>query len=181
MSKEEKKNDQEEIITDEVTDIQSEVEESASADDNMADWEQKYKELHDSYLRLNAEFDNYRKRTLKEKTELLKTGNEKVFIDIIPLVDDFDRALQNIGSTDDINAIKEGIDLIYNKFTGFLSKSGVKEIDTIGQPFDLEKHEAITTIPAQNEEDKDKIVDCIQKGYTLGDKIIRYPKVIIAK
>lgn len=149
--------------------------------DNMTDWEAKYNELNDSYLRLNAEFDNYRKRTLKEKAELLKSGSERVLVDVIAVVDDFERALDNISKTEDIEAVKEGVDLIYNKFVSFLTKQGVKEIETIGQPFDTDKHEAVTTIPAQTEEDKDKIVDSIQKGYTLGDKVIRYPKVIVAK
>lgn len=149
--------------------------------DNVTDWEVKYNELNNSYLRLNAEFDNYRKRTLKEKAELLKSGSERVMIDILSVVDDFERALENVSKTEDVDAIKEGIDLIYNKFSGFLNKHGVKEIETIGHLFDTDKHEAITTIPAQSEEDKDKIVDIVQKGYVLNDKVIRYPKVIVAK
>lgn len=164
-----------------VTNNQPEENVESNVDDNVADFEAKYNELNDSYLRLNAEFDNYRKRTLKEKTELLKSGSERVLIDIIAVVDDFERALDNISKTEDIDAVKEGVALIYGKFIGFLSKQGVKEIETIGQPFDADKHEAITTIPAQKEEDKDKIVDSIQKGYTLGDKVIRFPKVIVAK
>lgn len=149
--------------------------------DKVADWETKYNELNDSYLRLNAEFDNYRKRTLKEKAELLKSGSERVLIDVITVVDDFERALDNISKTEDVDAVKEGVDLIYNKFRSFLTKHGVKEIETIGHPFDTDRHEAITTVPAQSEEDKDKIVDSVQKGYTLDDKVIRYPKVIVAK
>lgn len=149
--------------------------------DNVTDWEAKYKELNDSYLRLNAEFDNYRKRTLKEKAELLKSGSERVLLDVITVVDDFERALDNISKTEDVEAVKEGIDLIYNKFFNFLTKHGVKEIETIGHTFDTDKHEALTTIPAQSDEDKDKIVDSVQKGYMLDDKVIRYPKVIVAK
>lgn len=149
--------------------------------DNVAELEAKNKELQDSYLRLSAEFDNYRKRTLKEKADLLKSGSEKVLIDIIAVVDDFERALENISKSEDIEAVKEGIDLIYGKFKNFLTKHGVKEIETIGHSFDTDKHEALTTIPAQDEKDKDKIVDCVQKGYTLDDKVIRYPKVIVAK
>lgn len=149
--------------------------------DNVTDWEAKYNTLNDSYLRLNAEFDNYRKRTLKEKAELLKTGSERVLVDVIAVVDDFERALENIDKAEDVNAIKEGIDLIYNKFRNFLTKHGVKEIDAVGHPFDVDKHEALTTIPASSESEKDKIVDCVQKGYTLDDKVIRYPKVIVAK
>ncbi|MBD8389769.1 nucleotide exchange factor GrpE [Dysgonomonas sp. BGC7] len=149
--------------------------------DNVTDWETKYNELNDSYLRLNAEFDNYRKRTLKEKAELLKLGSERVLLDVISVVDDFERALDNISKTEDIEAVKEGVELIYSKFKNFLTKHGVTEIETIGQPFDTDKHEALTTVPAQSEDDKDKIVDSVQKGYMLDDKVIRYPKVIVAK
>lgn len=161
----------------------SQSEESQVTDerDSVSELEIKNKELQDSYLRLSAEFDNYRKRTLKEKADLLKSGSEKVLVDVITVVDDFERALENISKSEDIEAVKEGVDLIYNKFKNFLTKHGVKEVDTIGQLFDTDKHEALTTIPAQNEEDKDKIIDCVQKGYTLDDKVIRYPKVIVAK
>ena len=169
------------VETDNLTNNQTEENVEDQASDNVTDWEAKYNELNNSYLRLNAEFDNYRKRTLKEKAELLKSGSEIVLLDIIAVVDDFERALDNISKTEDIDAVKEGIDLIYSKFSNFLTKHGVKEIETIGHAFDTDKHEAVTTIPAQSEEDKDKIIDSIQKGYTLDDKIIRYPKVIVAK
>ena len=169
------------VETDNLTNNQTEENAGDEASDNVTDWEAKYNELNNSYLRLNAEFDNYRKRTLKEKAELLKSGSERVLLDIIAVVDDFERALDNISKTVDIDAVKEGIDLIYSKFSNFLTKHGVKEIETIGHAFDTDKHEAVTTIPAQSEEDKDKIIDSIQKGYTLDDKIIRYPKVIVAK
>lgn len=167
--------------TENLTNNQPEEAQEAEAGDNVTDWEAKYNELNDSYLRLNAEFDNYRKRTLKEKADLLKSGSERVLVDIIAVVDDFERALENVSKTDDVDAIKEGIDLIYTKFVSFLNRQGVKEIETIGHPFDTDKHEAITTVPAQSEEDKDKIVDSVQKGYALNDKVIRYPKVIVAK
>lgn len=166
---------------DNLTNNQTEETAETELNDNVTDWEAKYGEINDSYLRLNAEFDNYRKRTLKEKAELLKSGSERVLIDIISVVDDFERALENITKTEDIEAVKEGVDLIYIKFKNFLTKHGVKEIETIGHPFNTDRHEAITTIPAQSEEDKDKIVDSVQKGYTLDDKVIRYPKVIVAK
>lgn len=169
------------VETDNLTNNQTEENAGDETSDNVTDWEAKYNELNNSYLRLNAEFDNYRKRTLKEKAELLKSGSERVLLDIIAVVDDFERALDNISKTEDIDAVKEGIDLIYSKFSNFLTKHGVKEIETIGYAFDTDKHEAVTTIPAQSEEDKDKIIDSIQKGYTLDDKIIRYPKVIVAK
>lgn len=172
---------EESVEMDSLTNNQPEETLDEAIGDNVTDWETKYNELNDSYLRLNAEFDNYRKRTLKEKADLLKSGSERVIIDILSVVDDFERALENVSKTEDVDAIKEGIDLIYNKFVGFLNKHGVKEIETIGHPFDTDKHEAITTVPAQSEEDKDKIVDSVQKGYALNEKVIRYPKVIVAK
>lgn len=147
------------------------------ASDNLADdLEKKFDELNDSYLRLHAEFDNYRRRTMKEKADLLKTGNEKAILGVLPIVDDFERALPNI--PDDV---KPGIELIYHKFANFLTQNGVKEIQVLGEALDTDKHEAITTIPASSDEDKDKIIDCVQKGYTLNDKVIRFAKVIVAK
>lgn len=141
----------------------------------------KYNDLNDSYLRLHAEFDNFRKRTLKEKTELIKGGGERVLIDIISLVDDFDRALEALHKADNKEAILEGMDLIYTKFIAFLKQHGVNEIEAIGQPFDADNFEAITTIPASEASQKGMVVDCIQKGYRLNDKIIRFPKVIVGE
>lgn len=164
-----------------VTNEQENVDAEVDSADNVTDWEQKYNELNDTYLRLNAEFDNYRKRTLKEKAELLKMGSERVLQDVITVVDDFERALENIVKADDVKAITEGVELIHSKFLSFLTKNSVKEVEAIGQPFDVDRHEAVTTVPAANEEDKGKVIDCIQKGYTLGDKVIRFPKVIVAK
>lgn len=174
-------NPDEKEIQDNLTDNQSDNQPVEAQSDNVTDWEAKYNEIQDSYLRLNAEFDNYRKRTLKEKADLLKSGSERVLVDVITVVDDFERALENIASSEDVDAVKEGVDLIYGKFKNFLTKHGVKEIETLGQPFDTDKHEAITTITAQSDEDKDKVVDCVQKGYTLDDKVIRFPKVVVAK
>ena len=178
----EKEFEKEEFVDmDNLTNNQPEETLEEAIGDNVTDWEAKYNELNNSYLRLNAEFDNYRKRTLKEKADLLKSGSERVMIDILSVVDDFERALENVSKTENVDAIKEGIDLIYNKFVNFLNKHGVKEIETIGHLFDTDKHEAITTVPAQSEEDKDKIVDSVQKGYALNEKVIRYPKEIVAK
>lgn len=174
---------QDENLTDNetVTNEQQSVEVEADVADNVTDWEEKYNQLNDTYLRLNAEFDNYRKRTLKEKAELLKMGSERVLQDVITVVDDFERALENIAKANDVEAITEGVELIHGKFVNFLTKNSVQEVETIGQPFDVDKHEAVTMVPATNEEDKGKVIDCIQKGYTLGDKVIRFPKVIVAK
>jgi len=143
--------------------------------------QQKYDELNDSYLRLHAEFDNFRKRTLKEKTELIKSGGERVLLDIVTLVDDFERALDSLHKTDDKEALLEGMDLIYSKFINFLKQHGVKEIEAVGQPFDADRFEAVTTIPVTEESRKGTVVDCIQKGYEMNEKIIRFPKVIVGE
>ncbi len=164
---------------DEDPNLENMTEEQLNNEDsvNLADdLEAKFNELNDSYLRLHAEFDNYRKRTMKEKADLLKNGGEKTIVGLLPVIDDFERALIVIPED-----AKEGVELIYNKFKSYLVQNGVKEIPAIGEPFDTEHHEAITTIPAQNPEDKDKVVDCVQKGYTLNDKVIRFAKVIVAK
>ncbi|KUK77637.1 MAG: Protein GrpE [Proteiniphilum acetatigenes] len=157
------------------------TEEQNSPEDELALLQGKYEELNNSYLRLHAEFDNFRKRTLKEKADLIRNGGERVLIDIIGLVDDFERALTALHAAEDKDAILEGMDLIYGKFISFLSQHGVKEIEAIGRPFDADHFEAVTTIPVQDEEQKGKVIDCIQKGYELNGKIIRFPKVIVGE
>lgn len=149
--------------------------------EEIEELKQKCDELNDKNLRLMAEFDNYRKRTLKERSDLIKTASESVFIDILPLVDDFDRALKSIKASDDVNAVKEGIELIYNKFIAFLNAHGVKEIPTENEPFNVDLHEAFTTIPTEDEATRGKIIDCVSKGYTLNDKVIRYSKVVVGE
>lgn len=149
--------------------------------DRFQELQTKYDELNDSYLRLHAEFDNFRKRSLKEKADIVKSGGERVLTEIIGLVDDFERALGAIHQTEDKQAMLEGIDLIYGKFVGFLAQHGVKEIEAVGQPFDPEKFEAITTVPVQDPSQSGKVIDCIQKGYELNGKIIRFPKVIVGE
>ena len=161
-----------------ISDNLSEDEEHLTEEETL---EEQYEELNNSYLRLHAEFDNYRKRTLKEKMEIIKTGGEKVLTEMIPLVDDFERALETVQNANDKEAIVEGMELIYSKFIAFMNQHGVKEMDAIGEPFDADKFEAITTIPAQDKSQKDVVVDCIQKGYMLNDKILRFPKVIVGK
>ena len=136
--------------------------------------------MKDAYLRLMAEYDNYSKRTLKEKAELIKSGGEKVLLGLLPVADDFERALDNINNAKDIEAVKEGVDLIYNKFVSFLQQNGVKPIESIGKPFDADLSEAVATIPAQNEEQKGIVVDNVQTGYILNDKVIRHAKVVVA-
>lgn len=143
--------------------------------------EKKYNDLNDSHLRLVAEFDNYRKRTIREKGDLLKTAGESILVNILPLIDDFERGIKAMENTEDVKPVKEGIDLIYNKFLAFLNQNGVKTIETENQTFDMDLHEAITTIPAPSEDLKGKIVDCVSKGYTLNEKVIRFPKVVVGE
>ena len=138
-------------------------------------------EQKDKYLRLSAEFDNYRKRTMKEKAELILNGGEKSISSILPIVDDFERALKNMETATDVAAVKEGVELIYNKFMSVLGQNGVKVIETKEQPLDTDYHEAIAVIPAPNEALKDKILDCVQTGYILNDKVIRHAKVVVGE
>ncbi|WP_304860292.1 nucleotide exchange factor GrpE [uncultured Bacteroides sp.] len=138
-------------------------------------------EQKDKYLRLSAEFDNYRKRTMKEKAELILNGGEKSISSILPIVDDFERALKNMETATDVAAVKEGVELIYNKFMSVLGQNGVKVVETKEQPLDTDYHEAIAVIPAPNEELKGKILDCVQTGYILNDKVIRHAKVVVGE
>ena len=147
----------------------------------VAELEIANKEMTDKYLRLSAEFDNYRKRTLRERMELTKTAAESVMLNILPVTDDFERAMQSIEAGMDFEATKEGILLIYNKFKEFNKQNGITEIEAAGKPFDTDLHEALTKIPAPSEDMKGKIVDVIQKGYCLNDKVIRFAKVVVGE
>jgi molecular chaperone GrpE len=138
-------------------------------------------EMKDKYLRQVAEFDNYRKRTLKEKTELILNGGEKVMTALLPIMDDLERAQQNIEKSDDIKALKEGVELVFQKLQKVLESQGLKKIETKGQDFNTDFHEAIAMIPAQSDEQKGKVVDCVQAGYMLNDKVIRHAKVAIGQ
>lgn len=138
-------------------------------------------EEKDKYLRLSAEFDNYRKRTIKEKAELILNGSEKSISSILPIVDDFERALKNMETATDVAAVKEGVELIYHKFISVLGQNGVKMIETKEKPLDTDYHEAIAVIPAPNEELKGKILDCVQTGYMLNEKVIRHAKVVVGE
>jgi molecular chaperone GrpE len=138
-------------------------------------------DLKDKNLRLMAEFDNFRKRSIKERSDLIKYAGEDVIKKILPLVDDFERALQAMETSEDIKAVKEGIDLIYLKFISFLSENGIAVIPTEKETFDTDLHEAITTFPAPSEDLKGKIIDCVSKGYTLNEKVIRYAKVVVGE
>lgn len=138
-------------------------------------------EQKDKYLRLSAEFDNYRKRTMKEKAELILNGGEKSLSSILPVVDDLERAIKTMETATDVQAVKEGVELIYNKFMATLAQNGVKVIETKDQPLNTDYHEAIAVIPAPSEAQKDKILDCVQTGYTLNDKVLRHAKVVVGE
>ena len=154
------------------------------ADDKEQQFEDlghKLAEINDKYLRLSAEFDNYRKRTLKEKMELMKNAGEQILEKILPVMDNFERALQSMETATDVPALREGVLLIYGAFKDFLSQQGVKEMECINTDFDPDTQEAVTKIPAPTEAMRGKVVDCIQKGYTLHDKVIRFPKVVVGE
>ena len=138
-------------------------------------------EQKDKYLRLSAEFDNYRKRTMKEKAELILNGGEKSLSSILPVVDDFERAIKTMETATDVQAVKEGVELIYNKFMATLAQNGVKVIETKDQPLNTDYHEAIAVIPAPSEAQKGKILDCGQTGSTLNDKVLRHAKVVVGE
>ena len=142
---------------------------------------QTIEEQKDKYLRLSAEFDNYRKRTLKEKAELIKNGAEKTLTAILPILDDFERALKNLEASEETKAMKEGIELIFNKFQKVLQQEGLQIIETEGKDFDVDFCEAIALVPAPSEDLKGKILDCVQTGYMLNDKVIRHAKVVVAQ
>ncbi len=170
---------QEETAIEEPT-PQEEKEEGAEWQAKVAGLEKRVAELEDLKLRQMAEFDNYRRRTNKEKLDLMETAGERIFKDMLPLVDDFERAKDAMQKTDDVAAIRDGIDLIYNKFIKFLGDNNVHPIETKDTEFSTDEHEAITTFAA-GEDKKGKIIDCTQKGYKLGDKVIRFAKVVVGE
>lgn len=159
--------------------------EELSAEDRMQkeleEANQKVEEMKDKYLRLSAEFDNFRKRTLKEKAELIKNGGEKTISAILPILDDLERALANMQKADDVQAMYEGIDLITQKFLKALSQEGLQKMEPVGEVFDTDFHEAIALVPAPAEDQKGKVLDCVQTGYKLNDKVIRHAKVVVAQ
>ena len=157
-----------------------EVSETEMLQAKVAELEARVAELEDLKLRQMAEFDNFRRRTNKEKLELMTTAGERIFKDMLPLVDDFERAKDAMAKTDDIEAVRQGIELIYNKFIGFLAANDVKVIDTTDADFNTDLHEAITTFAA-GEDKKGKVIDCTQKGYILGEKVIRFAKVVVGE
>lgn len=180
-SVEEKVDTQEKVTDKEEKSEKKKKNKKANSEDLLEALNLKFVELSDKHLRLQAEFDNFRKRTLKEKADLIKSGGESVLVNILPVIDDFERALESLKNVSDEDAGKQGTLLIYNKFKEFLKQNNVKEIEALNQDFDVDLHEAITKIPVPEEKLKGKVVDVIQKGYQLNDKVIRFAKVVIGE
>ena len=158
------------------------AEEAPLAEENPLEaLEEKLKEQEDKNLRLRAEFENFRKRTIKEKAELIINGAEKTVQAMLPVVDDMERALDNAQKSDDVEALREGMDLIYKKLMKALEGLGVKPIDAVGKEFDVDFHEAISMVPGMGDDKKGKVIDCVQTGYTINDKVIRHAKVAVGQ
>lgn len=169
-------NEQETVQVEENQEVEKEVVKEEPTSEELLQTEK------DKFLRLFAEFENYKKRTTKERIELFKTAGQEVMTSLLPVVDDFERALSHIEDDKEAEELRKGVLLIYQKLYKTLEQKGLSKIETNqGDVFDAEIHEAITQIPASSEELKGKIIDCVEKGYKLGDKIIRYPKVVIGK
>ncbi len=198
MAKEEKTEDihEEEIQKDDNNDVDVVIKDEAEAkqskkkskrskaskkEDKIEELGNKLEEINDKYIRLSAEFENYRKRTLKEKIDIIKSGGESTLISILPVYDDFERALQNMENTKDVDKLKEGVELIYNKFSEFLKTNGVKTIEAKNKDFDTDIHEAVGKFPVKSKKEKGKVIDVVEKGYMLHDKVIRFAKVVIGE
>ncbi len=177
MTKEESK--QEEIQEEKKDEQQAET--STEAKSTELSPEEKYNELNDKYLRLYSEFDNFRRRTAKERIELFKNASEEIISELLPVLDDFERALGAMKDTDDVKSISEGVSLVHNKVSNILGSKGLKAFDAQGKSFDPDYHEAITKIPAPKKKLKGKVVDVIEKGYMLNDKVLRYAKVVVGE
>ena len=152
----------------------SDADKLAAAEEEIAQWK-------DKYIRQVAEFDNYRKRTVKEKAELIKNGGEKAMLGLLPVIDDFERAIDAIDKSSDVEGLKEGVDLIYNKFMKYLESQQVKPMESTGTDFDADIYEAVTTFPAPDESMKGKVIDTVQKGYTINEKVLRHAKVVVGQ
>ena len=173
----------EEVANEETTTEQENVELTAEEklQKELDEANEKVATLEDKYLRQVAEFDNYRKRTIKEKAELIKNGGERAIESILPVLDDFERALSNMAKDENAAEILTGVELIYNKFVSILKQNGLQKIETEGAVFNTDFHEAIALIPTPDESLKGKVLDCVQAGYTLNDKVIRHAKVAVGE
>ena len=172
----------EEVVDEKETAEQETVEEETAPEtDDLSVALKELEELKDKHLRLQAEFDNYRRRTLKEKADLITSGGERSLKDLLPVVDDLERAMESIKSAQDVEAVKEGMELILNKFKDYLTKQGVAEIEAKDVAFDVDKHEAVAKFPAPSEDMKGKVIDVTKKGYTFNGKVIRYAQVVVGE
>lgn len=169
------------VGADVVGEASDEIGELESLKNMLQQREEALEKEKNEYLFLMAEFDNFKKRTLRERTDLLKSAAEKVLKGLLPIVDDFERGLEAIKDSSDVESVKQGMELIYNKLMKYLNQNGVTVIDTNGQPFDADIHEAIAMVPAPDEEGKGKIMDTVEKGYMLNDKVLRHPKVVVGQ
>ncbi len=167
-------------LSDELTEKEAQSVNESQSGEEIAALKQKYEESNDKYLRLYSEFDNFRKRVLKEKIELSKTAAEQVLTNFLGILDDFERAIKSFTDVETVEPVKEGTILIYNKFRNNLNQNGVEEINALGATFNTDYHEAIANIPAVSEDQKNKVIDVTQKGYTLNGKVIRFAKVVVA-
>ena len=178
-------NEEKEVVADiDNENINNENSVSEEDEENLSETDQLKQQLEASkkeYMFLMAEFDNFRKRTIKEKAEIIRNATEKAMKDLLPVVDDFERGLSAMAETTDAAAVKEGMDLIYNKFIKYLEQNGVKAIESTGTDFDTELHEAIAMVPSPDESQKGKVIDTVMKGYTINDKVIRHSKVAVAQ
>ena len=194
MSKNEKYQENNEEITDNIENTPNEentsnenivgeevLDEKSQLEQKLAEAAEKIVNLEDKYLRQVAEFDNYRKRTMKEKAELIKNGGERTIESILPVLDDFERAIATMQKSDNAAELRTGVELIYNKFVGILKQNGLQKIETEGKEFDTDFHEAIAMVPTPDKSLKGKVLDCIQTGYILNDKVIRHAKVAVGE
>lgn len=154
---------------------------AVEAEDEVARLKEEVAKEKKEYLFLMAEFDNFRKRTLKEKSELIKNGGESAFKGLLPIVDDFERALKATENSDDASSIREGMELIYKKLKKYMEQNGVKEMDPEDKEFNADRHEAITAVPVPDESQKGKIIDTVEKGYTMNEKVLRHAKVVVGQ
>ncbi|MCQ2290167.1 MAG: nucleotide exchange factor GrpE [Muribaculaceae bacterium] len=191
MSKKEQEQAKEEELQNEVQEeTQAEAQQDAETDepakeetpeDKIAALQAELEKSQKEYLFLMAEFDNYRKRTLKEKADLIKNGGEKAMLELLPVVDDFERAMGALEQSADLESLKDGVNLIYNKFVKYLESQQVKPMESTGMEFDADIYEAVTTFPAPEESMKGKVIDTVQKGYTINEKVLRHAKVVVGQ
>ena len=182
MSKKEKEEMQEELTEEKVEETVAEDQSEKDPEvekDPLEELQTQYNQLNDKYLRLYSEFENFRRRTAKERLDLMKSAGEDVFILMLPVLDDFKRALENMKTAKDISSVKEGVELIYHKLDKELTNKGLKPMESKGEVFDSEFHEALTQVPAPSKKEKGKVVDVIEEGYFLNDKVIRFAKVVV--